>query len=403
MHILLVADGRSPITRNWIRMLAGLDHRISLISTFPYQAIPEIEHQYTLPVAFSSLAGSQVTGANGQGQSQSRRKLMVARFRPILLRLRALAAPLTLTRYETAYLKIIEELKPNLVHALRIPFEGMLAAVTPQEIPLIVSIWGNDLTLHARTSPIMSSRTRRTLKRADGLLADADRDLRLAVEWGLRRGVPAMELPGSGGLDLDEINRTLSLKIDLPYRMPDGRPVIINPRGFRPGSVHQDVFFRSLPKVLEEFPRTLVYCTAMKNQPQAQKWVAQYGLQENVLLLPYLNQGQLWQLFSRSHVYVSLSSHDGTPNTFLEALACGCFPVVGDIESLREWLEDGRNGLLVDPRNADAASAAIIHALHHSAMRQHARQQNIKLLKEKAEINGVRRKAGAFYAGFAGS
>ena len=75
----------------------------------------------------------------------------------------------------------------------------------------------------------------------------------------------------------------------------------------------------------------------------------QYQLEEHVLLLPYLDQQQLWQLFSRAQVYVSLSSHDGTPNTFLEALACGCFPVVGDIESLREWLEPERTGLLVDP------------------------------------------------------
>ena len=35
MHILLVADGRSPITRNWLRMLSGLDHTISLVSTYP--------------------------------------------------------------------------------------------------------------------------------------------------------------------------------------------------------------------------------------------------------------------------------------------------------------------------------------------------------------------------------
>ena len=60
MHILLVADGRSPITRNWLRMLSGLDHTISLVSTYPYEPIPGIARQYTLPVAFSGMSGSQV-------------------------------------------------------------------------------------------------------------------------------------------------------------------------------------------------------------------------------------------------------------------------------------------------------------------------------------------------------
>ncbi len=224
--------------------------------------------------------------------------------------------------------------------------------------------------------------------------------MRLAGEWGLRAGTPTTVLPGSGGLDLDKINRSLSQKIDLPFQLPEGRPIVVNPRGFRPGSVHQDVFFRCLPKVLQEFPNALFICTAMQGQPQAEKWVDAFNLRENVLLLPYLGQQALWQLFSRSLVYVSLSSHDGTPNTFLEAMACGTFPVVGDIESLREWLDHGENGLLVDPTNADAAAMMIKRALREKSLRQHARQKNIRILKERAEVNIVRKKAQSFYKKF---
>lgn len=394
----MVADGRSPITRNWIRMLSGLDFCISLVSTFPYEPIPAIEKQYTLPVAFSSFAGGQVAVSNSSRQSRIRR--IVSILRPILLRLRALAAPLTLARQQEEFLRIVADLQPDIVHALRVPYEGMLASVTPREIPFVVSIWGNDLTLHARTSPMMAAQTRRTLRRANGLLADAARDLHLAREWGLPEDAPRMVLPGNGGLDLQEVNRILSQRIQSSFQFPEGRTLVVNPRGFRPGSVHQDVFFRSLPRVVEEFPDVLFVCTAMRGQRQAVKWVGRYGLQDHVLLLPYLPQTELWQLFSRSLVYVSLSSHDGTPNTLLEALACGCFPVVGDIESLREWLDDGRNGLLVDPRDAQAASAAIIRALRHAELRQRARQYNIKLLKERAEISKIRKQIQAFYSRF---
>jgi len=395
MHILLVADGRSPITRSWLRMLSGLKYRVSLISTYPCESISGLEDQFTLPLAFASMSGSQVAAGGSRNQTWVRG--WVARLRPLLLRVRALAAPLSLGRFRAEYLRLLEQLKPDIVHALRIPFEGMLAAATPPGIPLILSIWGNDLTFHARTSFLMARQTRKALRRVDGLLADAGRDLRLAQNWGLRAGVPALVLPGSGGLDLDEINRTITLHIEQPYRLPQERALGGNPRGFRPGSVHQDVFFRCLPKVLAEFPQAYFVCTAMQNQPQAQKWVSEYHLENHVLLLPYLNQQQLWQLFSRSQVYVSLSSHDGTPNTFLEAMACGCFPVVGDIESLREWLENGRNGLLVDPRDADAAADAILRALRHPELRQRARQGNIQILKERAELNRVRAQAGEFY------
>ena len=400
MHILLVADGRSPITRNWLRMLSGLDHTISLVSTYPYEPIPGIARQYTLPVAFSGMSGSQV--AHSATRRQARLRGLVARLRPLLLKARALAAPLLLPRQQKEFLRILDEVQPNLVHALRVPFEGMLAAATPAVIPLVVSIWGNDLTFHARTSFLMKSRTRRTLARADGLLADTSRDVRLAFQWGLRADAPTAVLPGNGGLDLEEINRTLSLPVAHDYILPEGRPLVVNPRGFRPGSVHQDVFFASIPLILKEFPQAYFVCTAMQGQPQALKWVEQYHLAECVLLLPYLGQQQLWQLFSRAQVYVSLSSHDGTPNTFLEALACGCFPVVGDIESLREWLEPERTGLLVDPREPRAAAQAVLHALRHPELRERARQGNIRVLKQRAEVNGVRREAQIFYNKFRG-
>lgn len=52
------------------------------------------------------------------------------------------------------------------------------------------------------------------------------------------------------------------------------------------------------------------------------------------------------ELFRLSSVAVSPSLHDGTPNTLLEAMDCGCIIVTGDIESVREWINDGENGSL---------------------------------------------------------
>ena len=40
-------------------------------------------------------------------------------------------------------------------------------------------------------------------------MADCQRDIRLAKEWGLREDVPAMFAPGSGGLDMEKIRHKL--------------------------------------------------------------------------------------------------------------------------------------------------------------------------------------------------
>jgi glycosyltransferase involved in cell wall biosynthesis len=388
MHILVVADGRSPITHNWIKMASGLGWRISLVSTFPCEAVNGAELTGILPVGFSALSGGQVRIAGGRGGWQ---RWLLNRIRPLALTLRAFAAPLFLGRFQKRFFDIVADLKPDVVHALRIPFEGMLAESTPAHIPLVISIWGNDLTFHARTSPLMAAHTQRVLRRASGLLADAERDLGLAREWGFRSGLPAQVLPGNGGLDLDFLKRMLEEK-ELPFLLPEGNPIFVNPRGFRPGSVHQDVFFKSLPLVLKKIPGAFFVCTAMQGQPQAERWVEELKLGAHVLLLPYLPQEQLWRLYSRAQIYVSLSSHDGTPNTFLEALACGCFPVVGDIASLREWLDNGVNGLLVNSRDPQQAADAMIRAVMDEGLRFGALKRNYELIRSRAEIGGVRKK-----------
>jgi glycosyltransferase involved in cell wall biosynthesis len=94
---------------------------------------------------------------------------------------------------------------------------------------------------------------------------------------------------------------------------------------------------------------------------------------------------------------VSPSEHDGTPNTFLEAIACGCFPVVGDLESLREWVADGENGLLVNPDDAEALAQATSCALMDDGLREQASKINQDLIDERADRDQVAISAERFY------
>jgi hypothetical protein len=293
---------------------------------------------------------------------------------------------------------MVENLRPDLIHALRLPFEGMLASYVPYRFPLVVSIWGNDLTFHARSNGLMAHFTRRTLQRARGLAADTTRDLRVGIKWGFDSSLPGLHVPGSGGVDLVEIEKIRFLRYDMITDfLPAGVPLVVNPRGFRPGSVRNDVFFSAIPLVLQRRAETAFVCPAMAGQPEAMRALQQYNLKGKLHLLPHLQQSHLWDLFVRSSVLASISQHDGTPNSLLEAMACGCFPVVGDIESTREWITPGVNGLLVEPSSAQATAEAILLALDSSELRKKAAEINSRLIRDRAEIGLVREKIRDFY------
>lgn len=384
MHILLVADGRSPITKRWIQTLLAIDHQVTLVSTYPCQPLEGITDLVILPVAFASSSGSQV------GKRRDGKKNLIARFRPFFQTVRYRLGPLTLAGKKSVFVRLVRKVSPDVVHALRIPYEGMLACFTPEDIPLILSTWGNDLTLHAAATARMSTLTRQALQRADGLLADCWRDIRLAQSWGFDPAKPHLVVPGNGGLSLSEVD-------SLAVRIQKEQPIqIINPRGMR-SYVRNDTFFQSIPLVLERHPEVKFICPSMAGQPEAEAWVDHLHLQRSVQLLPYLNQDELWQEFARSSISVSVTSHDGTPNTLLEAMAFGCLPVCGDIESIREWVTPGINGLLADPTDASALAEMLCLAIENEPLREKAAAANRSLLEERTKVEGVRNTLAAFY------
>ncbi len=405
MHILVVADGRSPIARRYLQALVERDYCVSLLSSFPCDPPDlgrsgELARFEVLPIAFSQYAasgGRSSAAPAGVGAAQGFVRALVRRFRSLFLAGRYVLGPLSVQNLAEPFVDRVAEIQPDLVHAMRIPYEGMLASFTPPQVPLVVSIWGNDLTLHAEGSASMASLTRRALRRADGLLADAARDLRLAVEWGFSAQAPAQVVPGSGGIRLDDIGQ--AEQVPLPPGMPFSPdcPLVINPRGLRPGSVRTDTFFRAIPLVLAQIPEARFVCPSLAGQAEAERWVAELKVAEQVALLPVLPQPELWAFFRRAQVFVSPSAHDGTPNSLLEAMACGCFPIAGDIESLREWITPGVNGMLIPPGDPQALADAISIALARPGLRANAARLNQRIIRERASVDSVKDRLDAFY------
>jgi glycosyltransferase involved in cell wall biosynthesis len=105
-------------------------------------------------------------------------------------------------------------------------------------------------------------------------------------------------------------------------------------------------------------------------------------------------------VFRRAEVSVSPSEHDGTPNTLLESMACGCFPISGDLESIREWVDHGSNGLLIDPSNPTSLANAVIDSFRKPELRERAREKNIELISTRAVRSSVMQRAESFYERF---
>ena len=374
MRLLFVADGRSPIARNWIRYFAERGDEVYLASTFECDVDFPLKRLEFTPVAFSALKKS----SSIPGTASSRTLGLRTAIRHFL-------GPLTIPRAARKLRAFIKETRPDLVHAMRIPYEGMLASSALRGMrsvatnaveapPLLISIWGNDFTLHAPSSLPMKHYTRRTMMIAAALHADCARDIRLAHEWGLKEGKLTLVTPGNGGIRTD---------VFYPPKKPVTEPIVVNPRGFR-AYVCNDAFFKSIPLVLAKRADARFVCSTMAGESQAIQWMKELGIEHAVQLNPPMPHEQMAELFRSAQVVVSPSIHDGTPNTLLEGMACGCFPVAGDLESIREWITPGQNGLLVDPNDPQAIASAILIALEREDLRREAAGLNQVMIAARA-------------------
>ena len=409
MRLLFVADGRSPIALNWIAHFIEAGHEVHMLSTFPCKPDLELSSLNVVPIAFSGV-GMRLRARRGKpgrelhpASATGRPSIGGARMIGLRAFLRHWLGPLTVPWAAERARKAMQAVQPDLVHAMRIPFEGIVAAAACLSAPLLISVWGNDFTLHAPSTPWMGLLTRRALTRADALHVDCQRDLHLAYDLGFSRERPKLVLPGGGGVrpeifhpgapDLAALDGPL--KAVLRGISPEAK-VVINPRGFR-AYVRNDTFFQAIPRILKVHPRTIFICPAMANQAQAKRWIGQLGIGAVVHLLPMLSPIEMAATFQRAQVTVSPTEHDGTPNTLLEAMACGCFPVVGDLESIREWIEDGVNGLLVDAGDPEALARSVARALSSDKLRAQATKRNLRLVAERATYLEVMAEAEAFY------
>lgn len=382
MRILLIADLRSPIAQSWAATVSR-SHTVHVASS-------HVVDDHVAPAVGRSVVPFALSGgAPGiPSATPGARVVAAARRRPGVMRLassaRSLVAPLEVRRYGQALRAVVDEFGPDVVHALRIPYEGIAAAYALRSRkgpPLALSIWGNDLTLHASRNPLISTATRQTLYATAGLHTDCHRDQQLATAWGWGGDGPTLVAPGSGGLDLGCFRPGAS---DLRDRhgIEAGAPVVLNPRGLRE-YVRTDVYLAALPRILHAVPDVFFVSTGISQLGKVAE--LEDALRKRLVLLPSQSMDQMADVYRAAALSVSPSLHDGTPNTLLEAMATGCLPVIHPVASVMEWVEHGVNGLVIDANSPKSVADGIIRGLQDAELRTSAARINRRLVVERAD------------------
>lgn len=107
------------------------------------------------------------------------------------------------------------------------------------------------------------------------------------------------------------------------------------------------------------------------------------GIAEHVTFTGRLGPEGVATELKRASVWVSMPPSDSFALSLQEAMACGAFPVVPELKSMREGLDDER-GILLAEVTPDTLDAALIEGIARSAEGAHA-EPNRRVVEEKGD------------------
>jgi glycosyltransferase involved in cell wall biosynthesis len=97
-----------------------------------------------------------------------------------------------------------------------------------------------------------------------------------------------------------------------------------------------------------------------------QKMIEEFGLQSNVVLAG--QQSDMPGVYAAMDIFVLPSLNEGLPMTILEAMAASRPVVATRVGAIPKVINDGENGLLVDPKDTDGLRNALARLLSDSEL-----------------------------------
>lgn len=118
---------------------------------------------------------------------------------------------------------------------------------------------------------------------------------------------------------------------------------------------------KAFKQYLSVQPRAMLYIIYQSNE-LINECKELIGTNEHIKLVGKIEHRQLQTWYNAADFFISTSHSEGNGIAAVEAMSCGCIPILSDIVSFRRKTGPGKCGLLFQPGNADELFNALIRS-----------------------------------------
>ena len=387
LRIGVVGDLDGVHTQSWLRYFVRRGHDVHGVSYYAPARPPEGVRVHALRTASG--------GESFRGRTRPGASVRLAQRLPIGLQRLA-----NLVRYRRAGLRqVVEHIGPEVLHAHFLLEHGLYATAAAFR-PYVVSAWGSDVLVDAARSTLNRALARFVLRRATLATANNRYMLReMVLKLGIERAFAQHVVLGVTREFLDGARPSVNAQA----RDATRAPTVISTRSLDTPLYNIDVIVRAMARVRERLPAArLVVVGEGRLQPQLESLAGRLALGDGVRFAGYLSQDELRGALVDAEAFVSVPSSDATSVALLQAMGVGCFPIVSDLPSQEELVQQGVRGLRVPVRDEAALAEAIVRALEDGELRRAAVERNRVFVEEYGVLETNMARMEAWYYRLAG-
>jgi len=262
-------------------------------------------------------------------------------------------------RLMPAYQEVIEQVRPDLIHAGPVQSCGFMTALAGFH-PMVLMSWGSDLLVDADRDDFWRWMTCHALRHADLFACDSDEVSRKASALAGYSQATIVQFPW--GVDVRAYSPgedTLRLRNRLGWQ---GCFVVIGSRAWEAG-YGVDILLEAFRRALDANPTLRLILAGHGSQAeQILQRIDELNLRSFLCMPGMIPQTEMATYLRAVDLYMSCAYSDGSSVSLLEAMACGLPVIVTDRPSNREWVTQGETGWLVEAGNTEAFAQALIES-----------------------------------------
>ncbi|MBD0833094.1 glycosyltransferase family 4 protein [Aestuariibaculum sp. TT11] len=251
----------------------------------------------------------------------------------------------------------LKEIQPDVVHsfALYLSCAPILEVMQRHKhVKWIYSSWGSDL-FYFQNQPDYLKDIKRVLPRIDYMFADCKRDFEIAENYGFK-GEFLGVFPGGGGFDWNALAH---------YMLPFEERNIILIKGFQGRSGRAITVLKALKQLEEQLISYKIIVIGADAEVFEAVNQGSWSPCNNIQILGRIPHDRVLTLMGQALLYIGNSNSDGIPNTLLEAMGMGAFPIQSNPGgATSEIVIHDKNGLIInDCNDPQEIKSAILKAI----------------------------------------